>query len=697
MCAVAVIASLIVLGDLSTTHASASSRGQFASRIAALAKSPPAQAEGEALLHAASAPAVADISDAVLTRDGGSLTALQRELLGAGALLEQTNVRPIFAALAEQRRLTNAQNAALTRILQRLAGNRALALIRREGEQLRLHRARLRVVLSSLADTPGGASTPRSDSSIGEAERAFTVASPSLGGKSLAEATHELLTRRGALQYFAALPPLMLGMLFPPKQILSPQPPSAHRAKRAASTDGKAHLASLPSCTLQGDEQAAIRLTNFAAAVLLDDASGDTTESAVKKVAKLFGRFAGKAVRTIYYVINPAAAFSDGLEIGEEGISAVYNAAVECGVKELEIVPAKMTRPAGVRQQYSFIAKDTDGGSYGGVTPETLSIEGGHCYSNGDERECESEKVGGHIVVATFGGVRAEAVLNVIPGPLAHLTLSPETAAVKVGEQSPEYSVTGQDQFFNDILTPVTIGPANGEAALQISPDGQCIDLLRTCVPFTAGPHVVLAEDGDAAGSATLEVTSGLTITTRSLPNGTEGTQYSETLAATGGEQPYSWSVTSGSLPEGLTLDPTTGEISGTPTESGESTIEVTVTDKLGATAKAGYSLKVTTPASSPCVLLLGRVVDCHSTDPQVFLLIEPGEAESCTLEGSIDWGDGSPAQEIPETGGPESGELLAGIHTYSSPGTYVITTAITLLLGECSFIPAQYEFTLLA
>lgn len=121
---------------------------------------------------------------------------------------------------------------------------------------------------------------------------------------------------------------------------------------------------------------------------------------------------------------------------------------------------------------------------------------------------------------------------------MAHLKLSPETATVKVGEQSPAYSVTGQDQFFNDILTPVTIGPANGEAALRILPDGQCIDLLRSCVPFTAGPHVVLAEDGDAAGNATLEVTGGLTITTTSLPDATEGTPYTETLAATGGESP---------------------------------------------------------------------------------------------------------------------------------------------------------------
>ena len=57
-----------------------------------------------------------------------------------------------------------------------------------------------------------------------------------------------------------------------------------------------------------------------------------------------------------------------------------------------------------------------------------------------------------------------------------------------------------------------------------------------------------------------------LTITTTSLPNGTVGTAYSQTLAATGGATPYTWSVYSGSLPAGLSLGSSTGTISGTPT-----------------------------------------------------------------------------------------------------------------------------------
>jgi Putative Ig domain len=72
-----------------------------------------------------------------------------------------------------------------------------------------------------------------------------------------------------------------------------------------------------------------------------------------------------------------------------------------------------------------------------------------------------------------------------------------------------------------------------------------------------------------------------LTITTTSLPAGTVGISYSQTVTATGGITPYTWSITSGSgsLPAGLSLDPSTGAISGTPTAAGTSTFSVTATD----------------------------------------------------------------------------------------------------------------------
>jgi hypothetical protein len=54
-------------------------------------------------------------------------------------------------------------------------------------------------------------------------------------------------------------------------------------------------------------------------------------------------------------------------------------------------------------------------------------------------------------------------------------------------------------------------------------------------------------------------------ITTNSLPEGTEGIAYSQTLKVHGGTSPYIWAVSGGELPIGLQLNPASGVISGTP------------------------------------------------------------------------------------------------------------------------------------
>jgi hypothetical protein len=70
-----------------------------------------------------------------------------------------------------------------------------------------------------------------------------------------------------------------------------------------------------------------------------------------------------------------------------------------------------------------------------------------------------------------------------------------------------------------------------------------------------------------------------LTITTVSLPTGKRNRNYSKTLTATGGTTPYTWSVTAGSLPPGLSLNAVTGLISGRPTTLGSYRFTVRVTD----------------------------------------------------------------------------------------------------------------------
>jgi hypothetical protein len=71
-----------------------------------------------------------------------------------------------------------------------------------------------------------------------------------------------------------------------------------------------------------------------------------------------------------------------------------------------------------------------------------------------------------------------------------------------------------------------------------------------------------------------------LQITTTSLPGGSVGVPYSFKIQASGGGSGvYTWALTSGALPVGLSLDPATGVISGTPAAAMVRRIIISVTD----------------------------------------------------------------------------------------------------------------------
>jgi hypothetical protein len=94
-----------------------------------------------------------------------------------------------------------------------------------------------------------------------------------------------------------------------------------------------------------------------------------------------------------------------------------------------------------------------------------------------------------------------------------------------------------------------------------------------------------------------------LSITTSSLPSGQVGASYSATLVATGGTTPYTWSISSGSLPAGLTLNAATGAITGTPTAPASATpLTFTVTDSSSPaqTASAMLTLTISSSATGP-------------------------------------------------------------------------------------------------
>jgi len=91
-------------------------------------------------------------------------------------------------------------------------------------------------------------------------------------------------------------------------------------------------------------------------------------------------------------------------------------------------------------------------------------------------------------------------------------------------------------------------------------------------------------------------------VSTTSLAGGTVGTAYSATLAATGGKTPYTWSLTTGTLPAGLTLS-TAGAISGTPTTAATSSFTVQVKDANNVTGTKALSIVVGAAAPAPLAI----------------------------------------------------------------------------------------------
>jgi hypothetical protein len=96
-----------------------------------------------------------------------------------------------------------------------------------------------------------------------------------------------------------------------------------------------------------------------------------------------------------------------------------------------------------------------------------------------------------------------------------------------------------------------------------------------------------------ATAALSIAIDAQLAITTTSLPGGSISTAYSATVVASGGVQPYTWTITSGTLPAGLTLNSGTGVISGTPTATGTSDFTITVADSESPAVKVSASLSI--------------------------------------------------------------------------------------------------------
>nr|WP_320204022.1 putative Ig domain-containing protein [Agrobacterium rosae]MDX8306017.1 putative Ig domain-containing protein [Agrobacterium rosae] len=164
-------------------------------------------------------------------------------------------------------------------------------------------------------------------------------------------------------------------------------------------------------------------------------------------------------------------------------------------------------------------------------------------------------------------------------------------------------------QTYSGSITPANGGTAPYSYALTGGslPTGVVVDAATGAlsgVPTVAGTFTFTLTVSDstpspaaqASRSYTLTVAApGITISPSSLANATRGTAYSQTLTASGGASPYSYAITGGTLPAGLTLN-SSGVLSGTPTADGTFNFTVAATDANIFTATQAYTLIVAVP-----------------------------------------------------------------------------------------------------
>ena len=154
---------------------------------------------------------------------------------------------------------------------------------------------------------------------------------------------------------------------------------------------------------------------------------------------------------------------------------------------------------------------------------------------------------------------------------------------------------------FTYALNPNALGDL--PVGLTLGADGNFTGVPQIPGDFTFG---VLIRDSsgfstNVALTIPVSASSALRIATASLPGGTTGVAYNQTLTASGGREPYSWVVVSGTVPNGLSLNPLSGVLSGTPTLPGSGFFVVRVSDANASTASAYYGISVAF-AGSPTV-----------------------------------------------------------------------------------------------
>ncbi|MBL0969243.1 MAG: putative Ig domain-containing protein [Brevundimonas sp.] len=193
-----------------------------------------------------------------------------------------------------------------------------------------------------------------------------------------------------------------------------------------------------------------------------------------------------------------------------------------------------------------------------------------------------------------FGNVTAQPYQLRVIAPVVISIAPPPVFPVGGSPYSAPLTATGGTGPYTFSLTAGALPPGLGLAS----------DGLISGIPTAMGdfPITVQAVDANGAiGSRNLNLSvagPAPALLPNSLPSGTAGTAYSQSLSSTGLTAPVTWAITSGALPAGMTLSPA-GVLAGTPTQAGDFTFGIRATDTYGFIGSRPMTLRIEAPSIS--------------------------------------------------------------------------------------------------
>ncbi len=199
-------------------------------------------------------------------------------------------------------------------------------------------------------------------------------------------------------------------------------------------------------------------------------------------------------------------------------------------------------------------------------------------------------------------------------GDNIQISISP-TSAIVLSTQTEQFTATVSGTYNTGVTWSASAGSVNS-SGLFTAP--------TVTSPTTVFVTATSKADSSKSASATVTVDpNNLQITTGSLPQGEQGNPYSDTFTATGGVTPYTWSVSAGALPPGITLN-SNGNLVGTPTATGTFNFTVTVDDSDNDPATGQFSLVVAGssgydgPAELPIAVPVSSMADTPAPGPVI-------------------------------------------------------------------------------